>query len=236
MKHTVRRLLAIRDMIGARRYLEIGVSRGATFHALDFERQVAVDPRFRFDPAEHAAPNRIYHETTSDSYFTRIAGPDERFDLIFIDGLHTFEQTLRDLVCALAALDDGGALLIDDVLPNDVYSALRDQKEAVQARAAAGGKGKSWHGDVYKVVFALHDFFPMLDYRTFKDGGNPQTLAIRRPRRDFSPRFDDLEAISRLGYFELRQPENLAAFNLAPEAEVLRWLAEHVGAAPGNGV
>lgn len=232
MKHTVRRLRAVRDLLGARRYLEIGVSKGATFHAVDFARQVAVDPRFRFDPDAHAAPNRVYHQVTSDTFFARLAGPEERFDLIFVDGLHTFEQTLRDLISALAVLAPGGALLIDDVLPNDVYSALRDQRQAVQARAAAGGAGKSWHGDVYKVVFALHDLFPMLDYRTFSDRGNPQTLVIRRPRPDFAPRFDDLEAISRLGYFDMRQPPNLAVLKLAPEAAVLDWLAAHAGTGP----
>lgn len=79
-------------------YLEVGVSRGATFHAVEAAQKVAVDPSFRFDieaaAAEH--PGATYFALTSDAYFGDVAGTGTRFDVIYLDGMHTVEQTLRD--------------------------------------------------------------------------------------------------------------------------------------------
>ena len=78
-----------------------------TFNAIQASRKVAVDPRFRFKVAEARsgdAPEAEFHEVPSDEYFGRIADPDERFHVIFLDGLHTLEQTLRDFTNALEFL------------------------------------------------------------------------------------------------------------------------------------
>ena len=96
----VRRLNAIREMIGATSYLEIGVYAGATFFAIDVARKVAVDAKLRFDRSEHADPRASFFEMTSNDYFLG-PGIGERFDLIFLDGLHTFEQTLIDFNASL---------------------------------------------------------------------------------------------------------------------------------------
>jgi hypothetical protein len=100
--------------------------------------------------------------------------------------------------------------VIDDTVPIDVYSAHRIQKEAVAVRSREQRQqNAAWHGDVYKLVFALHDFFPAFDYCTICTGGNPQTLAWleKRPRK---PLFNDLERICRLDYFEFtRHMESL---------------------------
>ena len=82
-----------------------------------------------------------------------------------------------------------------------------------------------WHGDVYKCVFAIHDFFPNLSFRTFEPGpDNPQTVILNRPRPDFAPRFGNLEAISRLDYYGFW--ENRALLNLLPEEALFDWVAE----------
>lgn len=200
--HSARRIARIARHIGARSYLEIGVFRGKTFNSLQFERKVGVDPSFQFDVADFQRDGVEFHAVRSDEYFTS-CGEKQQFDIVFIDGLHTFQQTFRDFCNSLACTHDRTVWLIDDVLPIDVYSAWPVEAEALKFRRRAGGDGPQWHGDVYKVVFALHDFFPMFSYVTITGSGNPQAVVWRAPRRDFSPLLNSLEAIERLTYFDL---------------------------------
>jgi hypothetical protein len=202
MWHSIRRIRRIAHHVGARSYLEIGVNRGRTFNRVDFERKVAVDPQFRFDVEAHRSEGVEFHAMTSDLYFTQ-HGRLQKFDVVFLDGLHTFQQTLRDFCNSLSCAHDRTVWLIDDVLPVDVYSAWPNPAEAVRYRKQAGGNGAAWHGDVYKVMCAIHDFFPMYSYVTLTGADNPQALVWKSPRAKFSPVFDRMEAIERLTYFDL---------------------------------
>jgi predicted O-methyltransferase YrrM len=213
--HTLRRINRIAQHMGARSYLEIGVARGKTFNNLEFDRKVAVDPKFNFDVAEFQKEGVEFHALPSDRYFTECNG-SEKFDIIFLDGLHRFQQTFRDFCNSLACAHDRTVILIDDIYPIDVYSALPLQRDAYEFRRRAGTESPAWHGDVFKVVFAIHDFFPMFSYVTLK-GGNPQTLLWKAPREDFSPVFDSLEAVERLSYFDFLKHE--AVLNLQPEKD-----------------
>ena len=49
---------------------------------------------------------------TSDKFFK----DNEKFDIIFIDGLHTFEQTIKDIDNSIKFLRDKGVILIHDCL------------------------------------------------------------------------------------------------------------------------
>lgn len=218
VNHSVRRLSALRDGIGATSYLEVGVFDGSTFNAFDIARKDAVDPKFRFDPGGFAGESVRFFEVPSDDFFLNFAG-HSRYDLIFLDGLHTFEQTFRDFCASLAHANDRTVWLIDDILPVDVFSAHPDQAEAVRYRNAGGNPRKAWHGDVYKVVFAIHDFFPTLTFRAIQTGGNHQLVVWTQPRKGFRPCFNSLETISRLDYFTLQR--HLDLYSFGPEAEVL---------------
>ena len=207
--HSVRRINQIAKYVGARSYLEIGVHRGKTFNALDFERKVAVDPIFRFNVAEFQRHGVEFYAMPSDRYFTQ-HGASQKFDIVFLDGLHTFQQTFRDFCNSLGCAHDRTVWLIDDVLPVDVYSAWPNQDEAIGFRSrAVGGDNRSWHGDVFKIVFAIHDFFPMFTYVTLIGTGNPQLLVWKAPRIEFRPIFDGMEAIERLTYFDLLKRESV---------------------------
>jgi len=230
--HSVRRINQIAKHVGARSYLEIGVFRGKTFNALDFERKVAVDPRFQFDVADYQREGIEFHQMPSDQYFTR-HGLSRTFDIIFLDGLHTFQQTLRDFCNSLACAHDQTVWLIDDVLPVDVYSAWPNQTEALKFRRQAGGEGWAWHGDVYKVVFAIHDFFPMYSYVTLGGRGNPQAIVWKAPRVDFTPIFDSIEAIERLSYFDLLKRQEI--LKVRPDEEGFRLFLESIAAAAERG-
>ena len=91
----INRLCAIRPAV---RYLEIGASRGTTFLAVDIATKHAVDPQFRFDTAPHETADVRFFPITSDAYFTREATANLVFDIIFLDGLHTFERDLPRLL------------------------------------------------------------------------------------------------------------------------------------------
>ncbi|MCC2658293.1 MAG: hypothetical protein K0Q76_3401 [Panacagrimonas sp.] len=218
LNHSARRINRLAEMAGAHRYLEVGVQAGATFHAVKIPRRVGVDPKFAFDTAQYAGADTQFHAMTSDAYFSQLSF-DERFDIVFIDGLHTFEQALRDFHNAVVHGHADSIWIIDDTVPIDAYSAHRNQKEAVAVRRRERRQeSAAWHGDVYKLVFALHDFFPAFDYCTICTGGNPQTLAWleKNPRK---PLFNDLERICRLDYFEFTR--HMEILNPVSEAEGL---------------
>jgi hypothetical protein len=208
---------------GAQSYLEIGVYSGQTFLNVEFAHKDAVDPKFPFNVDDYKAQTVRFFEMTSDEFWTS-APALPQYDAIMIDGLHTFEQTFRDFVCSLRHSDRRTVWLIDDTVPSDVFSAYPDQARSYAERQKVGMQGNPWHGDVFKLVFALHDFFPTLSYTTIMHSGNPQTLAWYDPRKEFAPIFNSLEAISRLTFFDLDGLER--AFNYADEDAAFEQLAD----------
>jgi capsular polysaccharide biosynthesis protein len=172
------------------RYLEIGVSEGVTFHRVQAARQVAVDPAFLFDwevEQRKRADTTTYHQVTSDEYFGSIIADNETFDVIFLDGLHTFEQTLRDLVNALDHLSPEGVIVIDDVCPSSYHASLPDHLQSVQVRQYVEDTSKDWMGDVYRLVWFIDTFFQTLSYRTVANN-HGQAVVWRERRRSVRER------------------------------------------------
>jgi hypothetical protein len=189
-------------MIGGQRYLEIGVSTGDTFRAVEAAERTGVDPAFAFDITTFADAQTRLAPQTSDAFFAAEA-PSNAYDLVFIDGLHQFEQVARDFSNAILHTHRRSVILIDDVFPNDAYSALPQEAATQRHRQAAGVEDAAWHGDVYKMVFVLHDFWPGLNYRTILGAGNPQTLVWRAGGVQRKPFFNNFEFITRLSYFDM---------------------------------
>jgi hypothetical protein len=164
-------LQAILSLFEAPGYLEIGVDSGETFFALAAARKVAVDPGFRFDidEARGREPHTAFFEVESDRYFGELIDRNEKFDVIYVDGLHTFEQTLRDFCNSLRFLSDDGVIVIDDVVPNSYASSLPNASIAAQLKSALNDPDQSWMGDVYRLVFFIDTFFQQYDYATITD-------------------------------------------------------------------
>ncbi|HTT83085.1 MAG TPA: class I SAM-dependent methyltransferase [Rhizomicrobium sp.] len=209
---SARRINRLAAIVGARSYLEIGVRRGGTFFHVQIAEKVAVDPKFQFDVGQRP-PNERFFAMTSDEWFQQHSA-GTTFDIIFIDGLHTFDQTLRDFCNSLFVSHPRTLWLIDDTMPSDMYAAWPDQVQAARTRRVDLGnhpewpRSRAWQGDVFKVVFALHDFFPHISYRTLMSG-KPQTLAWRQPRDRFEPVLNSMEAIARMSYFHFRFNEHI---------------------------
>jgi SAM-dependent methyltransferase len=171
------------------RYLEVGVNRGQTFHRVRAAELVAVDPDFLFDHEAEAKqrPNATYHSMTSDEYFGSVIGADELFDVIFLDGLHTFEQTLRDLLNALDHLAPRGVIVIDDVRPPFYDASLPDHDTAVRVRDIVGQTKQVWMGDVYRLIWFIDTFLPNLSYRTTSNN-HGQAVVWRQQRPSVTER------------------------------------------------
>lgn len=225
--HTSRRVNKLARHIKAERYLEIGIAQGATLYHVDVSEKIGVDPVHNLDVKRMEDAGTVLHKLTSDAFFSEYDGPG--FDIIFLDGLHEFEQTFRDLCSALDVLNPGGCILIDDTVPNSIYSANRSREDALRWRRYHNVPGTGWHGDVYKTVFALHDLMLRCDYRTFDSGGNSQTLVWHRPRPDITPVCSTFEQISRLDYFAVLDHEEI--FQKMPEDELVRLFVRDVQSA-----
>jgi hypothetical protein len=200
--HSARRIDRLAAGLGARTYLEIGVARGVTFRDVRIAERTGVDPGFKVAAHRLAGPGIDLVETTSDAFFAGTT-PERVWDIVFIDGLHEFEQTYRDLCNVLLHSHPRTAILVDDTWPSDVYSSVREQERALAVRRSQiGDERRIWHGDVFKVVFAIHEFHTGLDYVTITQGGNPQTL-VWRASDTREPLGWTFEQISRLTYFDL---------------------------------
>ncbi|HQR27105.1 MAG TPA: class I SAM-dependent methyltransferase [Nocardioides sp.] len=190
------------------RYLEVGVFAGRTFHRVPAARKVAVDPEFRFDHHERARahPEATYHQVTSDEYFNVLASPEDLFDVIYLDGLHEFGQTLRDLLNALEHLQPRGVIVIDDTRPHTSLASIPDRARFFEERSALGVEDQAWMGDVYKVVHFVQAFCPYLSYRTISNN-HGQTVVWRQQRNE-AP-LSTIEAIAAMGFEEFARSQDV---------------------------
>lgn len=122
---------------GYKTYLEIGVQDGYCLNSVRAEKKVGVDPA----PRVESVPGATIHKLTSDDFFRQ---NKERFDLIFIDGLHTHEQSLADFKNAEKVLNPGGSIVFHDANPQSAEYALS---------FAEGGR---WSGDVFKTIVHIN--------------------------------------------------------------------------------
>lgn len=120
-------------------YLEIGCAANTLFDSVMTPSKIGVDP-----------VRGGTHRMTSDAFFAEHSGA---FDVIFIDGLHLYDQVRRDLVHSLAALKPGGWIAMHDMLPRDWM-----EEHVPQVRTSG------WTGDGWKVAFELLES-PALDFR-----------------------------------------------------------------------
>jgi predicted O-methyltransferase YrrM len=137
----------VHDVVKPQIYLEVGVQHGTSLNlAHAAELAIGVDPA----PLVTAVRNQTISSLPSDQYFwdtRRIedagAIKHPRIDLGFIDGLHHFEQALRDFLNIEHWGHDGTVIVFDDVLPRNQEEAQRDQIPG------------DWTGDVWKATQVL---------------------------------------------------------------------------------
>lgn len=231
-----RRLNSLATALGCRSYLEIGVETGQTLLEVSVAQRTGVDPQFQFDWQKlHGHDGIELHPCTSDSFFADLDA-EVRYDLIFIDGLHTFEQTYRDILHALRHSHPRTVILIDDTVPSDTFSCCRDYDQCRDLRSQFGNPNdNSWHGDTYKVVPLLSVFNCDLQLLTLASGGNPQTLLWRpsQPLEEDPLRtMQAMWAVQNLAAADyLWFLQNTSLYNPAPEEQGLQTVIASLGAA-----
>lgn len=201
-------------------YLEIGVEAGITFNRVEIPNRVAVDPNFK------VTPNQLKGEAvaiTSDEYFD--LHPGQRFDLVFVDGLHTFEQSLRDFCRAVQRLRPSGAVIMDDCNPSDDLAALRDHSECIRRKIERGDADRNWMGDVYKTVLWINDYLD-LSY-SYVEGTAGIVVVWFEPRKT-KPIFDTILSLIACDYQEFKMLD-LPTLSLG---EITKRIASFV--APGQ--
>ena len=171
------RLNGLASINNAKQYLEIGVNRGITLNLVSVENKVGVDPCFRFDLESNSSGAELF-KCTSDEYFDSSRSDGHIFDLIYLDGLHEFNQTFRDFCNSLMFSHDNTIWLIDDTNPNSYEASLSSQKLAKDLRKSTGMTDNSWMGDVYKTIFAINRYFSCFSYATFR--GHGQTVVWKK--------------------------------------------------------
>lgn len=215
----------ILDLYESPRYLEIGLYEGQTFRSVDAAVKVAVDPKFAFDldAARSAEPESQFHEVTSDEYFGSVA-PGEQFEVIFLDGLHTFEQTLRDFTNAVSFLSRHGVILIDDVTPISHLSALPDERRFQELRQMLGVESGAWMGDVFRLVYFLDTFWQQFTFRTIEETES-QLVAWRSPRGAVTDR--SVAEIAAMSFDEMMFARE--CYHVTPLATILDEIRTLVG-------
>jgi hypothetical protein len=124
-------------------YLEIGCYDNSCFDSIPILNKIGVDPVIGGT-----------HRMTSDDFF--LLNKNQTFDIIFIDGLHEYDQVRRDVLNSLKCLKNGGFLIIHDMLPSNFAMENVPRIQPV------------WTGDVWKIGFELAktegiNFFVILD-------------------------------------------------------------------------
>ncbi len=165
-----------------RGYLEIGVHEGHSLQlAQPTTRCLGIDP----SPNVAFETHSTIRAMTSDDYFANhdpVADLGAPLDLVFIDGLHLFEQALRDVVNVERHSHSATVILIHDCLPIDAVTAARERTTMI------------WSGDVWKVMVTLARHRPDLSLTTLD--AQPTGLGVVRsvdPGSDLlGTRFDEL--------------------------------------------
>ena len=131
-------------------FLEIGTHFGEAFRNIRCESKVSVDPDMRTPATFHL---------TSDEYFRT---HDDKFDIIFVDGLHECNQAYRDVQNSLTHLNRNGVIVMHDCHPTT---------ESMQSSVQPAVYGIPWTGDVWKAYVKSRAELPYEMYVLDNDMG-----------------------------------------------------------------
>ena len=106
-------------------YLEIGCDDDKIFNSINIKK-IGVDP---FSGGNFRG--------TSDEFFSQ---NKNKFDCIFIDGLHIYEQVKKDILNSIDCLNENGIIILHDCLPQTISAQAVPRYRYL------------WNGDVWKAV------------------------------------------------------------------------------------
>lgn len=98
--------------------------------------------------------NAKYYEITSDDFFA-LKDRQKTFGVIFVDGLHTFQQAKKDVENALQCLSNGGVLVMHDCNPPSKTAAVPAESWEQSRSMKLPDWNRDWCGDVWKTICYL---------------------------------------------------------------------------------
>lgn len=153
------RLEIIQNIITSRKYkkyLEIGCDKNQIFSNIEIDFKIGVDP---------VQGGNV--RKTSDNFFKNNF---DKFDIIFIDGLHKYDQVNKDIKNSLKVLNEGGIILLHDCMPKSYF------------HQAVPRSRMSWNGDVWKNIVEARTNPEIDTYTCFADQGIG--IIFNRPNRN----------------------------------------------------
>ena len=126
-------------------YLEIGCFKDETFNQINIKKKIGVDP---------VSGGNL--RMTSDKFFIE---NKEKFDLIFIDGLHVYEQVIKDIFNSIKVLKENGIILVHDCLPRKLWYQTPIRMS------------DTWNGDVWKAIVECRTLENIDTYTCLADEG-----------------------------------------------------------------
>ena len=126
-------------------YLEVGCYADENFSAIKIKKKIGVDPN-----------SGGTHKMTSDKFFDI---NEENFDIILIDGLHTYDQVRRDIFNSLNVLNSNGIIILHDCLPAKIWNQIVPRIYHY------------WNGDVWKAIVEIRTMNNLDTFTCFADHG-----------------------------------------------------------------
>ena len=171
------RLSIVQEIINKKNYdnyLEIGCFDNELFNHINCKKKVGVDP---------VSGGTI--RDTSDNFFKT---NNEKFDCIFIDGLHEFYQVKRDINNSIKYLNNDGVILLHDCLPNNVYDQAMPRCQY------------NWNGNVWKAIVECRTRNDIDVYTCYADNGIG-VIFNRKNSDRLNLNMDDFSKLSFKDYF-----------------------------------
>ena len=155
------------ERMGYEKYLEIGIDNPEIcFNQIKCIKKIGIDP-YDDDLGTHKwNPENIdemiakiegdFYHGTADEFFAKRRN---KFDIIFIDGLHKELQVDKDIENALSRLRKGGLVVLHDTMPRTEMVCTNDPEA-----------GQPWMGTVYRSFWKLRTEATDLDMCTVDKG------------------------------------------------------------------
>jgi predicted O-methyltransferase YrrM len=94
----------------------------------------------------------------------------DKFDIIFIDGLHEYDQVKKDINNSIKFLNNGGVIYLHDCMPESFI------------RQAVPRSSNVWNGDVWKNIVESRTIKEIDTYVCFADQGIG--VILKRPNKN----------------------------------------------------
>jgi hypothetical protein len=95
-----------------------------------------------------------------------------------VDGLHQYEQAIKDILCAYSHVREGGFIVVHDCNP---------RSENAAARAPVPSE-REWNGDVWKAIYDLRQNYPEIPYVVL-DVDQGLGIIRKRNNRTYEPMY-----------------------------------------------